>query len=194
MLSRALAVALVISAICACSKKTSEPATLSSASASVVPPTPSEAPPAPTGSYQLPPGTPGSLLSVEERFAAEAAKRPSGTPRVEDVLAAIKSAGIAPHDVQQHLGSPFGAQYCMGLKAGKDVHASVCEYKDAKTAADNRVASVRDLNIPNRNIYQNGATTLTVRIGTRTDDEDALAQKMIAAFQTVKAAAPAASK
>jgi hypothetical protein len=125
-------------------------------------------------------------MSFQERFAHEASKRPKNAPRVEDVLAAMKTAGVETREVQQHLGSPFGAEYCMGLKAGVDVHASICEYKDAKTAAENREASLKSLNVPNRNIYLNGATTLTVRIGTRTEAEDALGQKMITAFQSVK--------
>jgi hypothetical protein len=102
------------------------------------------------------------------------------------VLAAIKNAGIETREVRQHLGAPFGAEYCMGLKAGADLHASICEYTDAKTATESREKSLAALNVPNRSIYLNGATTLTVRIGTKTDAEEALSKKMIAAFQTVK--------
>lgn len=130
-------------------------------------------------------------MSPEERFAHEASKRPTGTPRVEDVLKAITDGGIKTRDVLQHLGSPFGAEYCVGLKAGKDVHASVCEYTDQKKAEENRVASMRDLKVPNRTIYRNGATTLTIRVGTPNDEENALAQKMLAAFNSVKAPANA---
>ena len=120
----------------------------------------------------------------------EAAHRPVGVPRVEDVFAAYKKAGVDVHDEKQHLGAPFLAQYCVGFEAGVDIHGSVCEHKDEATAIKGRDASDKGfMAVPNRKVYRNGGSTLILREGVVSPPNDALVKKMVATFQAQKPSA-----
>jgi hypothetical protein len=78
-------------------------------------------------------------MSFPERFQTEAASRPALKPRVEDVLAAFKTAGLDIVEPKQHLASPLGARYCVGARAIDGAatlfQLSVCEYLNADVAA-----------------------------------------------------------
>lgn len=176
---------LVVLTSAACSKQTPEPsptassASVSSAASAPVPTT------EPLGSA-LPPVDPAQA-SIPDRFAAEAMKRPTGVPRIEDAFDAFKKAGIELREEKQHLGSPFLAIYCVGFQTGNDVHASICEYKDEATATKGRDTSDKSFStVPNRKVYRNGGSTLTVRVGVVTPANDALVKKMLATFQALK--------
>jgi hypothetical protein len=126
-------------------------------------------------------------MSITERFAFEVEKRPTGVPRVEDVMDAIKKSGAELREVKQHLGSPFQAAYCMGAQTGFDVHMSICEYRSEKAAIDGREQSLSSLKmVPGRTIYRNGGTTLTIRVGSKTPADEELVKKMVKAFEGVK--------
>ena len=108
-------------------------------------------------------------------------------PRVEDCLDAFKKVGAEIREEAQHLASPFLAQYCVGFQTGKDVHGSLCEYKDEAMATKGRETSEKAFAaVTNRKVYRNGGSTLTLRVGTTTPENDALVKKLIAAFQAVK--------
>ena len=128
------------------------------------------------------------LLDLNGRFQKEAASRPTGTPRVEDVFAAIGKAGFTFDEQRQHLASPFLAAYCVGAKTQNDVALSVCEYTSAEEAKRG-LESSSQMPIANRAIHLNVATTLTVRQGARSADSDAAVKKIVAAFAGVRAAA-----
>lgn len=116
----------------------------------------------------------------------EAANRPTGTPRVEDVYAAITKAGFALEEQQQHLASPFKASYCVGAKTKPDIALSVCEYPNADVAQKGKAESEK-IRILNRELFLNGATTLTVRLGEKNEDSDAAKKKIVEAFSKVQA-------
>jgi hypothetical protein len=184
---------LVSLGIAACSKapKETDPPTPTVQSA-VAPASASAAPsavatPSSSNAYRLPPNTPSAFLPLGDRFAVEANDRPKNTARVEDVVAAMKAKGVPVKELQQHLASPFEAKYCMGVEVDVDIHLSICEYADEKTATSGREASLKAFStVPGRSIYRNGATTLTVREGTKNAVNDATVAKMLNAFQDVK--------
>lgn len=157
------------------------PAASSSSSASVV--TPATAPPSPASAAGSIPVPPEGMQSIPERFATEAKNRPTGTVRAEDVIAAFKDAGANIREQRQHLGAPFLAAYCVGGQTGTDVHFSICEYTDAARAKEGKAQSEQAFGaVPNRTIYVNGATTLTLRVGGTTEADRELGKKLPQAF------------
>ena len=135
------------------------------------------------------PAAPASAAAIAAKddvaalFRAEVLHRPTGTVRVEDVLVAFKRAGVETAMLRQHLAKPFGAEYCAGAEASHDVVLSLCEYASSEAATLGRGASTKGLaTIPNREIVQNGATTLTLRERTRTPESHALVERMKHAF------------
>jgi hypothetical protein len=72
----------------------SSAASTSSASASTAAPSPSDA----------------VASAIAGRLAREAASRPSGTPKAEDVLTAIAKNGVPLEQQAQHLAAPIGAR------------------------------------------------------------------------------------
>jgi hypothetical protein len=188
--TRAFATVLVGVVVCACSKTVPENAPpASSASVSSAAST-APSPLAPSAAAGSVPAVPDpAQASIPDRFAAETARRPTGTPRVEDCLDAFKKVGAEIRDEAQHLASPFLAQYCVGFQTGKDVHGSLCEYKDEAAATKGRDLSEKSFAaVTNRKVYRNGGSTLTLRVGTTTPENDALVKKMVTAFQAVKPA------
>lgn len=141
---------------------------------------------------------PMNMASIPERFANEAAHRPKGTVRVEDVFDAFTKAGVTLREQRQHLASPFKAKYCVGAQAGHDLHMSICEYDDDKTAMEGRQMSEKAFaTIARRDLYQNKATTLTIRRNDNDSGDVALRDKLVDLFNKVPApaaTAPAASK
>lgn len=174
---RAFATALVAVAVSACSKAVPENALPASSSSVASAPSTVTRAPAPLAA------------SIPDRFATEASRRPTGVPRVEDCLDAFEKVGAEIREEAQHLASPFLALYCVGFQTGKDVHGSLCEYKDEAVAIKGREVSEKAFaSMTNRKVHRNGGSTLTLRVGTTTPEDDALVKKMIAAFQAVKPA------
>jgi hypothetical protein len=138
--------------------------------------------------------SPTNLGAIPERFDAESKNRPTGTVRVEEVLDAFAKAGVTVHDSRQHLASPFEAMYCMGTKAGHDVHMSICEYKDEATAESGKAASLKAFGQGRRDIWRNKATTLTIRRGDEDPGDKALQEKLVSTFRGLQPQSPDASR
>jgi hypothetical protein len=172
-----LAVAFVtLGALPGCSKASARSRPLSETAPPVI-----ITPPAPASAPAI-----AAKDDVAALFRSEALHRPTGTVRVEDVLVAFKSAGVETSMLRQHLAKPFGAEYCAGAEAGRDVVLSVCEYASSDAATRGRGASTKGLaSIPNREIMQNGATTLTLRERARTPESHALVERLKRAFATL---------
>jgi hypothetical protein len=128
-------------------------------------------------------------LNIGERFNMESKARPAGAIKAETAYGAINDAGFAVTEQKQHLASPYGARYCVGAKIADDkkvpqMDASVCEYISNEVAIIGRDRSAEGLKVvPNRTVIANKQTTLTVREYTRSPENDALVQKVIAVFQ-----------
>jgi hypothetical protein len=104
------------------------------------------------------------VFSVGDKLQSEQRDRPTGTPKGEDVYAAFEKAGFALTEKQQHVASVFGAKFCVGAKTDNDMAFSVCEYVDEPSAKAGRDVSLKTLAmVPNREIFVNKKTTLTVR-------------------------------
>lgn len=102
--------------------------------------------------------------SLRARLAAEAATRPTGTPTVEEVLAALESAGVSVPERRQFLAATVAARYCAGGRTAKGLAVSVCEYESAEAAKRGRKLSRERFGAaaPARDILINRATTLTL--------------------------------
>jgi hypothetical protein len=118
---------------------------------------------------------------IKALFQNEAASRPSGTLRVEEVLSALGRTGVELSDQRQHLARPYAARYCMGAMAGADLALSVCEYIDAEAARAGAAVS-RKIPLQNREIRVQGATSMTIRQLKKTAETDALSARLFAAF------------
>ena len=134
-------------------------------------------------------------MGINERFEIEARSRPSGIkPNVEEVLGALDAAGVKLLEKKQHLGSPFGARYCVGARvvnAAGDAtlfHLSVCEFVSEDVAKMSREYSEQSLasTIPDRSVYLNKQTTLTMREMTKSPDNDALGAKIIDTYKKLE--------
>lgn len=189
---------LSLLAVLAGCSKAEQPAPAPAASASAAEPTAKNADvPTVDAGGNAAPLPPTAMMSIPQRFQSEATNRPTGVPTVEDVLGAFEKEGAKIREKAQHLGAPFLAKYCVGAQTGEDIHMSVCEYADATIAAKGLHESQTAFGtVANRTLYQNGGTTLTIRLGKNGPEDQALAKKLIEAFKKVpatKAAAPAAS-
>jgi hypothetical protein len=114
-------------------------------------------------------------------FQVEASNRPAGALRVEDVLAAFRRSGIELSEERQHLGRPYGARYCVGAKSSPELALSVCEYVDAAAARDGTAISNK-IPLKDRDIRVQRATSLTVRLITKTPASQAVAVRLFDAF------------
>jgi hypothetical protein len=149
------------------------------------------APAAPAAPVELPPPAASPRASAAPelppvlayRLAQEAQARPAGTPRAEDVLAALQQAGLTLGERQQYLASSSGARYCYGARSQKGLHLSVCEYADAASARAARECVLRALGSPERAVLLNRATTLQVQRPTGSPDAEAEARTAAQAFQ-----------
>lgn len=129
-------------------------------------------------------------MSFPERFGAESKGRPAGIkPSAEEVFTALKAAGLEIVDIKQHLAAPQGARFCLGARAvgpNKETRLdiSACEYATPDVARIGRDYSLESMKsvIPNRTVYLNKQTTLTVREAEKTPELDALVDKASAAF------------
>src|SRR5262245_23184741 len=111
-----------------------------------------------------PPPPAADGLTLAERLAAEAAARPAGTPRVEDVAVALKRAGVAVGPFKQVLARTVGARFCMAGVTPEGMGVAVCEFGDAKDAARGLEYSHRafDPLIPGRRLERNGHAVMTL--------------------------------
>ncbi len=202
----ALAWIAVLAFAPACTKKDPEPTTAPSVeTAPSAAPSASAPAPAPSATVATPegdggvgpvdPSTPVGALNLTERFAREAQSRPTGIVRAEDVFEAFKAAGATFEAPKQHLGSFFKASYCVGAKNPDTAFViDLCEYPDAKAAKEGKAMSLKSLAaITGRQLYVNGGTMLTLRLGKETPENLALAKKLAAVFAKLKPAPAAAA-
>jgi hypothetical protein len=118
---------------------------------------------------QAPPSAPAAdpatfNLPLGERLVREAKARPSGTPRAEQVMAALERGGWRLERNLQVLASPVGASYCSSAITPRGVAVAVCEYAAEDAARRGLEYSHRafDPIIPGRRLVLNRKTTLTV--------------------------------
>ena len=180
----ALAVALSATA---CGKSSSPPSTVE-AGVSSPSATPSAAVVASASApAQAPSGPMLPNVGVANRMANEANNRPTGTPRAEDVYAALAKAGMKLVEKNQHMAAPFGAQYCLGAEVEGQLALSVCEYGSEQAAKDGREMSLKAFKfVANREIFVNKQTTFTVREKTKTPEVDAVAKRAQQLFAGLK--------
>jgi hypothetical protein len=122
-------------------------------------PTASPAPaPQPTVDPQV------ARLPLGARLEREAHSRPTGTPSVEAVMAALSRGGLSLAGQQQVLASTVLASYCTIAVTGKGAVLSVCEYPAEEAARRGLDFSHRtfDRIIPGRQLSLNHKTMLTV--------------------------------
>jgi len=102
---------------------------------------------------------------------------------VEAVFAAFTRAGVPVHGQFQHLASPIYAKYCMSAKTEHEIAMSVCEYESAAMAIKGKDESNKAFgSIPNRDIYVNKGTTLTLLQDPKTPASEAEYKLLVSAF------------
>jgi hypothetical protein len=168
--------ALVLALVAGCSRgaKDGEPSgAAASASAAVSVPAPSIAP-APVAAAVL----------FGPKLAQEAQGRPTGTPKAEDVLAAITAAGVPLDGEAQHVASTVGAHFCIGATSKLGLRLSACEYDTEAGAAAGRDLSAKAFaQVAHRDIVLNKKTSLTVLQQPFTADSQGAHDKAVAAFK-----------
>ena len=183
-LPSALALLVAVGAFSACAKSKPEPgeARPAAASASVTVATPSATPPSAAAASAGAGPVGRAIVTIQDKLDSEKDGRPKDTPKVEDVFAAIEKTGAALTDKKQHVGSVYGAQYCMGAKS-ESVAYSACEYESADAAKAGRETSMKAFQTGNRDIFTNKKTTLTIlQPSPKTPASEALAKKSVEAF------------
>lgn len=170
---------IALSAACA---KSSAPNVTESATTPPAPPAIASAPHAPPAAATAQAPAPMATLGLLDRLARERSARPEGTPRTSDVIAAIGKAGVTLDDESQVFAGTVKASYCEAAR-GAEVYVSVCEYPGEAEAKAGREYSLQTFAmIPNRKIFVNKKTTLTIGLGAASAKGDADAKKAAEAF------------
>lgn len=166
-----LALTLALPSFTACKRETrgrEPPAAAAAPTAAPAAPAPASAAPATAATG---PGG-DTMRSLAGRLQFEAANRPTGTTRADDVFVALAAAGVPLEDTKQYLGLTAAASYCAGGRTADGLAIAVCEYPDPAAAAAGRARVTERFPVgPGRRITVRGATTLT----TTAPDETALA-------------------
>jgi hypothetical protein len=104
-----------------------------------------------------------AAANLAEQLAAEAAGRPTNTPKAEAIFEALAKAGVAPIEPRQFLGRTVYAMYCFGGTTAKASAVTVCEYLSPEAAlAGVQHAKEQFASVPNRIFSVNQKTVLTV--------------------------------
>jgi hypothetical protein len=116
-------------------------------------------------------------------LAREAKQRPTGTPTAEAVLDALDAQGVKIERRRQVLARAVQASFCMtGLMAGGG-SVAICEYPDEAAATKGREVSLEKFKaLPNRQIFVNKKTTLTLTSTGDAGGSDVLAEKVKTIF------------
>ncbi len=154
------------------------------AASATAPSTSASAAPVVQGSASATPAYPGRGASLGDKFTQEAANRPAGAMRAEEVFAAFQKGGMKLKEApKQHMGSPVGAMYCAGATSEANLAMSVCEYRDEAAAKKGREESATAFKaIPNRDVYINKQTTLTILQNPKGPESEAESKRIIAQF------------
>ncbi len=167
-----LLIALSIGAGGACAKKPDEVATTQLKAGAGTTNEPAPSPAALTTAPAEATAIADATMGLFERLAKERASRPNGTPRADAVISGLKKAGIDVNEENQVYAATVKASYCEATK-GKNVYLSICEYADEPLAAAGRDYSMKTFAmVPNRQIFVNKKTTLTVAQATHTPEGD----------------------
>src|SRR5258705_11067062 len=105
-------------------------------------------------------------FSLGDELQKEAAHRPEGTIKAEDVFKALDAAGIKSDGTpRQFLGTTVEAAYCAGIRTHEGVGVAVCEYPDAAAAAKGKdIAETKFAAVKGRTIVIQKSTSLTVTV------------------------------
>lgn len=116
------------------------------------------------------------------RMAEEAESRPTGTPKVEAVLAALTAGGLPTEPGRQVLAATVKASYCwQSGTVDQALGFAVCEYVSPEAAQAGAEASrVAGAQFGPRTILVNGQTTITMK------GPDPLVAKAKAIFEGLK--------
>lgn len=127
---------------------------------------------------------PKFIRSLPERLRQESSTRPTGTPRAEDLIGALKKNGWTLGSEKQVLGSTVGARFCSVVRSPGGVGLSVCEFDSEQAALQGRDFSQRtfDKVMPNRQLLVNRKTLLTVTRSGKTPQVEAEAHKAAEIF------------
>lgn len=106
------------------------------------------------------------IHSIPETMKQEAASRPTGTPRAEDLVGALKNQGLVFSEPKQVLANKWGARYCSMTVGASGVEVMVCEFETDAAAVQGRDFSTKAFgSIANRDLHLNRKTVLTVLRG-----------------------------
>ncbi len=107
-----------------------------------------------------------SRKSSGGRRQYEASHRPAAlaSPRVEDVLTSLGTAGIQLAEQKQYIAMTVKAAYCVGGQTADGLSIAVCEYDSPAAAAAGKAVVTERFRIPelDRQIHVRGATTLAL--------------------------------
>ncbi|HEY6853726.1 MAG TPA: hypothetical protein VI139_05735 [Gemmatimonadales bacterium] len=172
-LTKAVAVAVLVGALVGCRHKPEQAAPVEPADSSAPIPEP------PPGA-----GLAGVNLPLSQLLGSERLSRPTGTPRTEQVFAALEVAGLALTGRTQVLGRTIGASFCEIAHTSVGVVFSVCEFKDGPSAEAGREYSSRAFGkaLPDRVLLINKKTLLTITPA-RAPAAEGDAKKGAAAFE-----------
>jgi hypothetical protein len=114
----------------------------------------------------------------------EAAARPTGTVKAEDVLSAVEKAGVKIQGRNQALASVLGASYCMGADTGSMLGLMICEYPDEAAAQRGRTSTQALFGqaMPVE-IHVNKKTTLAITNLVKSERSTVEARKIAEVFQ-----------
>lgn len=150
-------------------------------------PTPVPAPP-PAETAKGPPsrmnfGTESEPMTLMGRLTYEAQHRPAGVLRAEDVIAALKDAGIEVKP-QQVLALSVRAAYCVAGSTPAGTGVTVCEYPGEAEAAAGRAYSLeRMAAMKNRLLTVRRGTLLTVTTTAEPPESDVEGKKIVGVFE-----------
>jgi hypothetical protein len=123
--------------------------------------------------------------SIGDQLQAESAQRPREGARAEDLLEALRAVGLESLQARQHLGSPVGARYCLGVTLPDEVAFSVCEYADEAAAKAGQEFSAKAFAaVPHRLVQARKHLTLSL-LAPPTPQAQSAAKKIRDAFQNL---------
>lgn len=102
----------------------------------------------------------GNLLV---KLREEANHRPANTPKIEDLVSALRAQGIKVRDPEQGLGATVRARYCAVVVLESGLGVSMCEFGDEKSMAVGREIAEKKYHFAGRSFY----TRKTTLLGTR---------------------------
>jgi hypothetical protein len=147
--------------------------------------------PALPGDNDPTPASPAPLpenLSLGDQLVHEAASRPTGAARSEDLALALEARGIKLVRTRQVLGKTLHARYCAIAVTAAGLIASVCEFDSAPAA----LAAAQDSEqrfgkaIPDRRFVTNGNSLLTIaNLSDATESEAQITAASFAALKTI---------